>query len=359
MKKSRFLSLVLGPLLVILCPLLVISRDKPFTTGNKPFDSAQDRQQTTNGFTTVQQAYTGNVKSTFPIYPYFQMQRNFGYHIGDAIPLTLVIEAKKDTVLDLVNLPHKGEVHGDFEILDLKIRTEEATDTRVYRVDFTLQTFKPVLAVDTLSFPPLDILYSTSEGINSLSGEYQYKSLLSPPHDISFSRTAVYFGDLKDIKGVINEKHTLLAWGVILVGTLLWTGTLGSWIWNWYLHRIARVRPKRKLSLEEKALQTITETWEQYIIHGGRIKDIFSTISLAFREYLEAVYHIPIMGKTFLQLKEILQGKSYQAEILEILGKCQVILYEGYIPGRRELEETIQQLMTLIQQVSVTPRTVE
>jgi|GEM_PF-1146762 len=293
-----------------------------------------------------------NSKQAFPIYPYFQIPRNFGYHIGDEIPLTLIIEAKKGTILDLVNLPHKGEAHGPFEIRNLKIHTEEAPDTRVYKIDFNLQTFKPVLAVDSVEFPPLDILYTTSEEKSPLSGEYKYKSLLSPPYTISFSRTAAYFSDMKGIKGVVNQGYGDLVWGPILLGAVLWVGTALLWTRHWYRVWMAKIPPKRALTPEEKALEILTGAWEQHIVRGGRIKDLFSTASLAFREYLGTVYHIPATVKTFLQLKEALQGKPYQVEILEVLEKCHVILYEGYIPGRREQEETVKQLKTLVEQIT-------
>jgi hypothetical protein len=296
-------------------------------------------------------------RGSFPIYPYFQMPRNFGYHIGDEIPLTLIIEVKKNIILDLVNLPHKGEVHGDFEVRNLKISRKESPNTTIYRIDFTLQTFKPVWAVDSLAFPPLDVLYATSEGKDPLSGEYQYISLLSPPHIISLSRTATYFNQMKAVKGVITEETTWLVWSTVLMGALLWVSTMSSWIRTWYRTRVAKVQPKKKLSPREKALQTITETWEQYIINGGRVQDIFSKANLAFRKYLGEVYSIPTTGKTFLQLKEALQEKPYQVEILELLGKCHAILYEGYIPGRREQEEVIKQFSALIQQTSIVSTT--
>lgn len=290
--------------------------------------------------------------SKFPIYPYFQIKRNFGYHIGDEIPLTLIIEAKKAVVLDLVNLPHKGEIHGPFEVRNLQIHTEEASDTKIYRIDFNLQTFKPILAVDTVEFPPLDILYATPDGVNSLSGEYQYKNVISMPYPISFSRTATYFSSMKDIKGLMVEEHFPLAWGSILLGALLWAGTMGNWMWRWYTARAGKVQSQKKLSLEERTLQTITEAWEQYIVQGGRAEDLLSKTSLAFRKYIGEVYGIPTTTKTFLQLKEALQGKPHQSEILEVLGKCHAVLYEGYTPGRREQEETIKQLKELIKQIS-------
>jgi hypothetical protein len=290
--------------------------------------------------------------SKFPIYPYFQIKRNFGYHIGDEIPLTLIIEAKKEVVLDLVNLPHKGEIHGPFEVRNLQIHTEEASDTKIYRIDFNLQTFKPILAVDTVEFPPLDILYATPDGVNSLSGEYQYQNVISMPYPISFSRTATYFSSMKDIKGLMVEEHFPLVWGSILLGALLWAGTMGNWMWRWYTARAGKVQSQKKLSLEERTLQTITEAWEQYIVQGGRAEDLLSKTSLAFRKYIGEVYGIPTTTKTFLQLKEALQGKPHQSEILEVLGKCHAVLYEGYTPGRREQEETIKQLKELTKQIS-------
>jgi len=49
--------------------------------------------------------------ASFPIVTSFELPRDYGYFIGDEIPLTLMIESQKGVVIDLVNLPRQGEQH--------------------------------------------------------------------------------------------------------------------------------------------------------------------------------------------------------------------------------------------------------
>jgi hypothetical protein len=49
-------------------------------------------------------------QGVFPITVDFHCPRNFGFHIGDEIPLTVTMEAEDGPIVDLVNLPQKGEI---------------------------------------------------------------------------------------------------------------------------------------------------------------------------------------------------------------------------------------------------------
>ena len=61
-------------------------------------------------------------QDAFPITVDFQCPRNFGFHIGDEIPLTVTLEVSEGPIIDLVNLPQKNEIHGPFEVRDVRVR---------------------------------------------------------------------------------------------------------------------------------------------------------------------------------------------------------------------------------------------
>ncbi|NVL93502.1 MAG: hypothetical protein HWN71_10765, partial [Desulfobacterales bacterium] len=57
----------------------------------------------------------------FPITVDFHCPRNFGFHVGDEIPLTVTMEVKAGPIIDLVNLPQRGEIHGPFEVRSVRV----------------------------------------------------------------------------------------------------------------------------------------------------------------------------------------------------------------------------------------------
>ncbi len=66
----------------------------------------------------------------FPIVTRLEMERAYGFFIGDEIPLTLEIEIESGVVLDLVNLPREGEQHGAFEVRRFHLTSTEQPDAR-------------------------------------------------------------------------------------------------------------------------------------------------------------------------------------------------------------------------------------
>ncbi|NIO04056.1 MAG: hypothetical protein GTN74_05420, partial [Proteobacteria bacterium] len=82
-----------------------------------------------------------NGKGTFPITVDFHCRRDFGFHIGDEIPLTVTLEAGNGPIVDLVNLPQKGEIHGPFEVRDVRVRKHRKSGGTVYTVLYRLQSF--------------------------------------------------------------------------------------------------------------------------------------------------------------------------------------------------------------------------
>lgn len=109
----------------------------------------------------------------FPIVTRLEMERAYGFFIGDEIPLTLEIEIESGVVLDLVNLPREGEQHGAFEVRHFHLTSTEQPDARrLYRADYRLQYFGA--APLTLKFKPLEILYAAAEHRDDVAQRYLY-----------------------------------------------------------------------------------------------------------------------------------------------------------------------------------------
>ena len=112
-----------------------------------------------------EEAETPDQKS-FPVIVDFESPRDFGFHVGDEIPLTITMKVKKGNILDLVNLPKEKESHGPFEVRGVRIKKRQKRDQTEYRVSYNLQSFEPAIAVDGLTFPHLRISYATDSNWN-------------------------------------------------------------------------------------------------------------------------------------------------------------------------------------------------
>jgi hypothetical protein len=127
----------------------------------------------------------------FPIVTRIDLPRDYGFFIGDEIPLTVIIEAPPDVVLDLVNLPRTGEQHGKLEIRDFKLTSTVGADrTTIYQAAYRMQYFG--IAPLTISFEPLEILYAARQDRDEVANAYHYKSLFTQSVSINISRIGPY-----------------------------------------------------------------------------------------------------------------------------------------------------------------------
>lgn len=108
-------------------------------------------------------------ESPFPILTRLNFAHEYGFFVGDEIPLTLSIEAVEGVRVDLVNLPREGDTVGVFEVREAQIKPpHHHHGKRVYQIEYILQYFGP--APLTLTFPPLEILYAEERERDGVSG---------------------------------------------------------------------------------------------------------------------------------------------------------------------------------------------
>ncbi len=289
----------------------------------------------------------------FPITVDFHCPRNFGFHIGDEIPLTVTMEAEDGPIVDLVNLPQKGETHGPFEVRDVRIRKGRENGRAVYTVFYELQSFEPAIAVDRLKFPPLRISYATEGDWNPVESKYHYRSLFSQAFDIFVSRTATYFGPMKDIKGPIEDGRTALIWKVTtVVGGLMVLLALITWPWDF-------IRRRRRVGGESpnptprdraiKALQEARETCFNYEDHRKRL---FFEINAILRSFLRDVCGLNTANKPSMEIVHELKDRPFYEELKGFVARINQVIYEGDAPV--DVESIVREFSGLLEEIDRT-----
>jgi hypothetical protein len=269
----------------------------------------------------------------FPISVDFHCPRNFGFHIADEIPLTVTLETGEGPIVDLVNLPQKGEIHGPFEVRDVGVRKHRKSGGTVYTVFYRLQSFQPAIAVDRVKFPPVRISYATEGDWNPVESKYHYRSLFSQAFDIFVSRTATYFGPMKDIKGPVGDDRTTVIWKVTTgVGGLMVIVALITWPWDF----IRRRRRAEKESLNPtprdsavKALQEARETCFNYEDHRKRL---FFEINTILRNFLKDVYGLNTANRPSMEIVHQLKDHPFYEELKGFVLRINQVIYEGDAP---------------------------
>lgn len=165
----------------------------------------------------------------FPILPRFEVPRQYGFFIGDQIPLRLIIETTGDVVVNLANLPQKGQKHGPFEITDMQItRQTSSSQSGIYQVAYTLQYFGPTPI--KAMFEGVEILYASSSDRHTPQQPYTYKRLVTQPVSINMSRLSPpNMTTFRDHKGTMKDQRTLPIWigGIFTVLCLTASCVLG------------------------------------------------------------------------------------------------------------------------------------
>jgi hypothetical protein len=287
-------------------------------------------------------------EKTFPITIDFECPRNFGFHIGDEIPVIITLEAREGTVLDLVNLPQEKETHGSFEIRDLKVRKRRKRGRTFYEVLYRLQSFQPAIAVDRLNFPPLRISYATKDNWNRKESKYQYQSLFAQIFEIFVSRTATYFGPMKDIKGPVKDNKFALMWkATIGVGGLL--VILGLFTWPWELirnrQRIILARPVETPS--DRALKALQQARDNCFNYDDHRKRLFFEMNRILRDFLGEVCGLKPANRPSMEVVKQLKDCPFYEELRDLVVRINQVIYEGDAPV--DVESIVRQFSGLLE----------
>jgi hypothetical protein len=292
-------------------------------------------------------------QDAFPITIDFHCPRNFGFHIGDEIPLTVTLVAREGVVLDLVNLPQKQDAHGPFEVRDMRVRKRQESGRSVYTVLYRLQSFTPAIAVDRVSFPPLRISYATREDWDPMESRYRYRSFFSQPFEIFVSRTATYFGPMKDIKGPMSDKKVTILWKVATMGGGVMA--LAALI-TWPLNLIRKRRERRKEppcpTARDRALKALQEARENCFNYDDHRKRLYFELNAILRNFLKEVFALPTANRPAKEIVSQLKGRPEHEELTDWVSRMNKVIYEGYPPV--DVEAMVRQLSLLLQKLDGT-----
>jgi hypothetical protein len=297
---------------------------------------------------------SGPDHEAFPITVDFYCPRNFGFHIGDEIPLTVTLETTDGPVVDLVNLPQKGETHGSFEVRDVRVSKHQESDRTVYTVVYQLQSFEPAIAVDKVNFPPLRISYATRGDWNPVESTYRYQSLFSQPFDIFVSRTATYFGPMKDIKGPIQDETVAFIWKVsTIVGGLMVFLALFTWPWEFIRRRwkVAIQRPSP--TARDRALRQLQDARQKCFNYEDHRKRLFFEINAILRKFLKDVYGLSTANRPSTEIVKELKDRPFYQELKGLVARINQVVYEGDAPV--DVESIMRQFSELLQTIDGTP----
>lgn len=297
-------------------------------------------------------------QDSFPITIDFHCPRDFGFHIGDEIPLTVTLEAQKGVTLDLVNLPQKKDIHGPFEVRDMRVRKRTENGRTVYTVRYKLQCFTPAIAVDRVNFPPLHIGYATKEDWDPMESKYRYQRLFSQPFEILFSRTATYFGSMKDIKGPIPDKKAAVLWKIaIIAGGLIALAALFTWPWNFIRKRQQMGQEQPCPTAKDRALKALQGARENCFNYDDHRKRLYFEINAILRDFLKEVFVLPTANRPALEIIRHLKGRPEYEELMDFVGRINRVIYEGSPPV--DVESIVRQFNGLLQKLDgKTPPTV-
>jgi hypothetical protein len=289
-------------------------------------------------------------QKSFPITVDFHCPKSFGLHIGDEIPLTVTLGARHGVILDLVNLPQKNDTHGPFEIRDRRVRKHREDGRTVYTVSYQLQCFSPVIAVNEINFPPLHIGYATQDDWDSMESKYRYRALFSQPFEIFFSRTATYFGSMKDMKGPMPDKKAAVLWKIaILAGGLMVLAALITW-------PLGFIRKKQKMKQEQpcptakdRAMKALQEARDNCFNYDDHRKRLYFEVNAILRCFLKEVFALSTANRPALEIIHQLKEHPDYEELMDLVERINRVIYEGSPPV--DVESIVRQFTGLLQKL--------
>lgn len=289
-------------------------------------------------------------QKTFPVIVDFESPRDFGFHVGDEIPLTITMKVKKGNILDLVNLPKERESHGPFEVRGVNIKKRQTNDQTEYRISYNLQSFEPAIAVDRLTFPPLRISYATDKNWNRKESKYEYQTLFSQTYDILVSRTATYMGPMKALKGPIGDGKGMILWRTSLtLGSLMILLAMLTWILDFIRKRRTLSAKHQVLSSSDRALKALQQARENCFNHEDHRKHLFFEVNAILRNFLKEVCGLDAANRPTMEIVDHLKDRPYYDELNNLVERINQVVYEGDAPV--DVEPIVRQFGEILKNV--------
>ncbi|MDZ7725811.1 MAG: hypothetical protein U5R06_24045 [candidate division KSB1 bacterium] len=258
--------------------------------------------------------------------------------IGDVITYSVIVKHDPDVELDLLEL---AENLGQFELRNYDKKEPEKQDGQIVeRIDYEISTFES----GEFEIPPLQIGYQ-------LPGDSTRYRIKSEPILISVeSLNPDDSGDIRGIKPVKTPSYNYARlyrniaigmFGALLVAALVWVILRRRRGESILPGRNAPPRPAHDIALER-----LTALQQSTLIENEQIKDYYTELSEALREYIANRYFIHALEMTTLELLQHMKRETIQSETIEqlhdLLSVCDLVKFAGFIPDAGEHERLLQ-----------------
>lgn len=273
--------------------------------------------------------------------------RNFGYRIGDPIPLTMVVSADKNVQVNLEAIRRKtlSTEGSDFELVEAPVVTQEQQgDKTIWRVQLLLRSWviKPVL-VFNCDFHFASELLPDGKTPN-------WRPVSSPEFVVEMSNIATEAA--KDLlPGDMDLKESPKP---ALVKPLKYAGLLAfSLLPAWLLWQLwCRVRPRRPITTAERAWMEFDQVMAEAESAGGLKYEHLFRISGTLRSYLQ-IEAVPTCDVA-IPLEQFFAMHDDRLELMTVtvsaLSKLERALYS-------KIELTTEEQFTLMREIErIVPR---
>lgn len=248
------------------------------------------------------------------------VEPDFGYHIGDEVPVDIYVRQPTGTAVDIGSLA----MEGDFEVRgEPKVTRAPQTNGEQYihiRVVLqSLSAFKPQYT------SKLNMTWEAP-------GDRVSHPIATPEISVGASNT----WDGRDVvqKGKLPFWYgNHLAWTIAMMATGV-VGFIGLWLWSRAIRRGMPRPPKRRtpLSPRAKAKARFDKVWAK-IRAGDQSESHFRVIDVLVRQ-LERIEHV------LLDDVPMSVGDAHPrlAQIMHILQQCEEVIYKGTTLTNEQLD---------------------
>jgi len=242
--------------------------------------------------------------------------RDFGWRIGDIIPVQLYIHQKPGTVVDL----HSLAVEGDFDILEQPtfVTRDYEDGSKDIGIKFRIQSMSPAKKLNL----KVSMLYrQLANGDDKLISIPAFEAYTSPTWD---GRDII-----KDGKpGFIQEHHMLLTLAFIFGGIAL--ATTARSLRRRFITEVERARKKAWETRRQTARREFDEAWSRFEAGEYRIENYKAIVRC-----LRKLFRIESKVRREIEL-ELGGGHPYREQTLKILEITGKVLYEERVLSREE-----------------------
>jgi len=258
--------------------------------------------------------------------------------VGDKAVLSVKADGLTVDTIDKDKLTKTN--FGDFELLDVQPNQNGG-------VDLILAAFKAG-KVELLSS---DIYYTVdnqTKFIKTAALPIEIKSVLDPQKPSQ---------DIKDIKGIIVVRHSLL-WYLKIMLIIVFIGLIIFFMIMYIIKHKKHKPTKEEIILaippKEYAMQQLEELKNKNLVEKGQIKDYYDTLSDILRYYVSRVYKVDGLEKTTKELFSLLKDKinvENNRELRSFLINCDFVKFAKVIPSREDTQKDFEQAKNFIEKV--------